>query len=662
MPARRCCALSLLFGLVLILAAMPARSEDQWTTPTPDELKMTSVPQVPGAPAVYLDYDQTNDENAHQVIVYVRIKVLTQAGVQYGDVELPYDKSDHYSIKKIEARTIHPDGTIIPFTSKPFDKQVVKAHSLRYNVKVFTMPDVTVGSILEYRYVLHYGEDTFIAPKWYAQQDLFVLREHFVFQPEKQSQYLEGGATTNSFEWTSVLPKGADVQKVKGQWELTMTDVAPIDDEKWMPPRHNLEYKVLFYYTNPRLPETADAFWQRTGGWYSAGVDAFMATDKLKKVVSSLVAPGDSDAVKVAKLYDAMMALENTSFTREETQKEEKVTHTVINSAADVWNAKRGNSSEIAMLFIALARAAGLKAYAMWVSDRSQEFFEKNDLNTDQLDDIVAIVVVNGKEEYFDPGARFCALGKLAWYHTATTGIRQGPTGATLANTPGSDFRDAETLRHAQLQLDAAGKLTGTVRVVMTGTPALIWRERALQTDQTQVKKEFEDDMKTDLPAGVDVSLEGFEGLSDWKTALTADLTVSGTLGTRTGKLLLLPASFFEASAKSVLLPEERHYAIYMEYAYAEQDEVSLTVPSGMKIEGMPKAESLALRAPANPADLWGEFDASYQTSAAGIQFKRILAIGMPLFPPSYYPQIRDFFGTVNAQDQQQVVLRSSGS
>lgn len=96
---------------------MPARSEDQWTTPTPDELKMTSVPQVPGAPAVYLDYDQTNDENAHQVIVYVRIKVLTQAGVQYGDVELPYDKSDHYSIKKIEARTIHPDGTIIPRAS-----------------------------------------------------------------------------------------------------------------------------------------------------------------------------------------------------------------------------------------------------------------------------------------------------------------------------------------------------------------------------------------------------------------------------------------------------------------------------------------------------------------------------------------------------------------
>jgi hypothetical protein len=89
------------------------------------------------------------------VTVYVRIKVLTAAGVKYGDVELPYDKGDHYSIRKIEARTIHCDGTIIPFTGKPYDRQILRAHSIRVGVKVFTMPDVTVGSVLEYRYVLH---------------------------------------------------------------------------------------------------------------------------------------------------------------------------------------------------------------------------------------------------------------------------------------------------------------------------------------------------------------------------------------------------------------------------------------------------------------------------------------------------------------------------
>ncbi len=620
---------------------------------------MTSVPQVPGAAAVYLDYEQTNDEDLHLVSYYVRIKILTVAGVKYGDVELPYDKGDHYSIKNIEARTIHSDGTAVPFTGKPYDKQILRAHSLRVNVKVFTMPDVTVGSILEYRYVLREDQYRFVAPKWYAQQGLFVLREQFVFQPDKQLEYMVGGANSRSFEWTSVLPKGASVEKVKGQWVLTMTNVPPIAKEKWMPPRQNIEYKVLFYYTNPSFPSTADAYWQRIGAWYTSWVDSFLDEGKLRKVVFSLVSPGDSDAVKVARLYDAMMGLENTDFTREESGREEKATHTLVNSAADVWNAKQGNGNQIALLFIGLARAAGLKAYAMWVSDRSQEVFEKNYLSTDQLDDVIAIVVVDGKEKYFDPGARFCEPGKLAWFNTASMGLRQGPTGAALASTPGADFREAETLRHAQLQLDAEGKLTGTIRVVMTGAPALGWRQSALQADEPQVAKEFEDEIKGGLPKGVEVNLSGFEGLSDWKTPLVANLTVSGTLGTHTGKLLLLPTSFFEAGTASTLLPEERQYAIYMDYAHAEQDNVSLTLPPGMKVEGIPQDAAIAMKDPIAPVNTIGLYRATYKVSASGIDVQRVMAIASPIFPASAYLQIRDFYGKVNAQDAEKVVLRS---
>lgn len=649
-----------LMGLVLLLAAVPARSEDQWTAPTPDELKMTSLSQVPGAPAVYLDYDQTNDEDIHQVTVYVRIKILTAAGLKYGDVALPYDKGDHYSIKKIEARTIHSDGTVIPFTGKPFDQQAIRAHSIRYNEKVFTMPDVTVGSILEYRYVLHYSQDSFIAPRWYAQQDLFVLREHFVFQPDRQPQLLMGGASARAFEWTSALPKGVNVQRVKGQWELTLQNVSPLADEVWMPPKENLESKVLFYYINPSESNTADGYWARTGKWYSAWVDFFADEDKLKNAALSIVSPGDSDAVKVARLYDAVMGITNTDLTREKTEKEAKAEHAVINTAADVWNAKEGNGNQIALLFIGLARAAGLKAYAMWVSDRSQKFFEKNYLSTDQLDDEIAIVVVDGKEEYFDPGVRFCQMGKLAWYDTASMGLRQGPSGAALASTPGADFRDAETGRRAQLQLDSAGNLTGTIRVTMSGAPALAWRQRALETDAAQVNKEFEDEIRKGLPRGVQVSVTGFEGLADWKPALVANLTVSGTLGTRAGKLLLLPASFFEASEKSQLLPETRQYAIYMDYGHAEEDDVSLALPPGMAVKGMPTDASFLLKDPGTPTQVAGEYQATYRPSASAIALKRILVVGLPLFPSSYYSQIRDFYGKLDVQDQEQVVLQSA--
>ena len=42
--------------------------------------------------------------------------------------------------------------------------------------KVFTMPDVEVGSIIEYRYKLRYDDNWFKAPDWYIQSDLLTRK------------------------------------------------------------------------------------------------------------------------------------------------------------------------------------------------------------------------------------------------------------------------------------------------------------------------------------------------------------------------------------------------------------------------------------------------------------------------------------------------------
>src|SRR5579863_6964145 len=96
---------------------------DQWTAPTAEELKMTSQPEVPGAAAVYLYKEEITDDKLHMWSKYVRLKVLTEAGKEFANVELKQYSSDEggYTISAIAGRTIHPDGTIIPFTGKPFD-------------------------------------------------------------------------------------------------------------------------------------------------------------------------------------------------------------------------------------------------------------------------------------------------------------------------------------------------------------------------------------------------------------------------------------------------------------------------------------------------------------------------------------------------------------
>src|SRR6516225_4791496 len=80
---------TLLFAALLV-AASPLLHADQWTAPTKEELAMTSIPEVPGAAAVYLNKEETTEDKLHAWSIYVRLKVLTEKGKDYANVELNY--------------------------------------------------------------------------------------------------------------------------------------------------------------------------------------------------------------------------------------------------------------------------------------------------------------------------------------------------------------------------------------------------------------------------------------------------------------------------------------------------------------------------------------------------------------------------------------------
>src|ERR1700726_4490987 len=85
--------------------------------PTPEELQMTAEPAAPGAAAIYLLRDERADDKLHVHTTYVRLKILNDKGKQYADQEISYE-GGQFSTFGIEGRTIHSDGTVIPFTGK----------------------------------------------------------------------------------------------------------------------------------------------------------------------------------------------------------------------------------------------------------------------------------------------------------------------------------------------------------------------------------------------------------------------------------------------------------------------------------------------------------------------------------------------------------------
>lgn len=644
--------------MVLSAAPCPLFGAATRTQPTPEELKMTSDPAAPDAAAVYLFREETVDDKVHYHRLYARIKILTEKGKEeYSDIEIPYE-AGMSNIRDVEGRTIHPDGTVVPFTGKPYDKELVKAGDIKINAKVFSMPDVQVGSILEYRWELGYSDYWFMPPAWTIQQPIYVHKAHYHFVPIDMStrtimvtDSLGKEAPANRMLYFPALPPGAAVRDGLDGFDLVVNDVAAIPEEEYSPPLNSFSYRLLFYYSPA---DTGAEFWKQEGKIWSKDVDRFAnPSGPIRDAVSKIVAPGDNDDQKLQKIYAAVMQLENTRFTRARSSEENKAEGLRVKTAADIWTQKRGSDDEITRLFIAMARAAGLKAYAMVVTERDRNILNTGYLNWDQFEDEIAIVQVGGKEKAFDPGQRYCEYGKLHWMHTQIIGIRQTDHGPEIAMTPSPSYQDNAEIRTANLELGDDGNVKGTVRVTMSGAEALRWRQIALRTDEQEAEKGFENELRQGIAGGLQVKVNHFLGLTDPGSALMAVIDVSGNVGTATGKRVFVPGALLEANTSPIFATEKRESPVDLRYPYAVQDQITVTLAPGLKVQSLPPAADI-------PLAQFAEARLKFSMAGSTYSVDRVVVLGQPLFKVQEYAQLREFFQKANAQDQQQVVLERS--
>ncbi|MGB7190280.1 MAG: DUF3857 and transglutaminase domain-containing protein, partial [Acidobacteriaceae bacterium] len=605
---------------------MSAFAFPEWQQPTPDELSMKSYAADPDAPAVYLFREETVDDLLHIHTVSARVKILSEKGKQeFADIEIPY-LATGYKIRGISGRTIHSDGTVIPFTGKPYDKLLIKQGNLRVMAKVFSMPDVQVGSILEYQWVLEYGDGTVSSPDWQIQQDIPVVKAHYHFTPSKavgDSNFTitqrENGHedVAHVLLYSYILPTGAKVTGGMRGYDLTVENLPAIPQGDYLPPTHSLYYRLTFYYSPFH---TGAEYWTTEGKYWSKNFDHFAdQSGKLRAAVKGIIAPGDTDEQKATKIYAAVMKLDNTSFSRQHSAAENKAEGVKIKNAEDVWTQQRGTGDEITRLFVAMARAAGLKAYGAIVVDRDRNIFNQNYLSWDQFDDELAIVSINGKEVYFDPGQRYCEFARLAWKHTWAGGLRQSDKGPEIFSTSAPAYTNNSVSRIARLTLSPDGHLTGLIYENMGGAQALRWRQAALRTDEAGVKKQFEDNLQHSMPPGVQVKLNHFIGITDFTHPLMAVVNVSGTLGTETGKHLFLPAVFFEAGDPPLFAKTHRESSVYMHYPYMIKDDFQLMLPDNLVVESLPKSGDIPF---APNADYLIKFGSGPHTFAYGRLFR----------------------------------------
>ncbi|HEY1805352.1 MAG TPA: DUF3857 domain-containing protein [Terracidiphilus sp.] len=655
----------LLRGAALLIAAVsPVMICAQFQQPTDEELKMTADPKAPGAAAVYLDIQEVENDPLHYESFYMRIKVLTEKGKELATIELPYLKGN-WKVGQIKGRTIHADGTIIPLTVKPEDLMIAKNGDLQANKKVFALPSAEVGSILEYYYEIHYDDDQFSSPWWTIQQSYFVHKAHYQFTPFKAfmprgtpgtdtSMVLEDrrGRAATALIWWPRLPAGVTVKtSVNGSYSVDVTDVPPIPDEDWMPPIGSMLENVRFYYS---FTNNGNEFWAGESKYWSKDVDRFAEpSPAIHDAVNGLISPTDSDLDKAKKLYEAVQALDNTDYSRKKSASEMKeLKIKEVKNAKDTWAQKSGSSEDIAMLYLAMLRAAGLQAYAIKVVDRDRALFDPTFLDFDQLDTTLVALMTGGKEIVLDPGEKMCPFQTVNWRHSDAGGVSQSAQGITYSITPPQLYKDNVTQRLGDVFVDAQGGVTGRINIVMNGQAALHWRQRSLREDDTELKKEFDhEELEGQMPDGVEAHVDHFLSMDDPYTNLMAVVNLKGSLGTATAKRMILPGFFYETRSRVPFVKEEiRQVGVDMHYARRVTDEITYHLPDGATVEGAPEDANI-------PWPSHALLVAKSAGQPGQITIAQTLSIGFTFAKPDEYQDLRAFYQKVAGADEEQLVL-----
>lgn len=694
------------FSLLLIGATLPLVAHAQFQPPSKEELQMTTDPKAPGAPAVYLERLETTDDPHHFLTVYARIKVLSEKGLDAAVVHIPYQRKvvlhasgdnssrmasgfstswdapnvthsgedapndvDSVTLKTevaaIEGRTIHPDGTIVPLTGAPADLLMVRRGRNQVNEVTFSLPSVEVGSVIEYRYQVRYDLEEGAAD-WEIQKPYFTHHARFTMTPDEQfspfrNKLGNAGVQDSALIDTTtqeiltdiregaILPANMTVKaEASGMYTLDVTDIPPVAQEPYSPPAEGRAYRVAFYYV--AHPDLKD-YWQTHMTLWSKKLNQYTEpTQALKSTVQEMLTGTTTDLEKAKKLYEITAKIENTDFSP---SGEPGIGSGWIpqGNVEQVLLDKKGTSNQIAYLYYALARVAGLNARVERIASRSMRFFNIQFRDPAQLDTALVVLNIDGKDVTVDPGSKMAPFETLHWAHAETGGLALINGKLETVITPEQKVTDNSVIHVGSLNVSAQGAVSGSLKVAFIGQEALRLRQIGVRLGADAVKNEVNRMLAGDAPAGVQVTVDRVVYLDDPNRQLLAIVTVAGDLGTPAGTRLALPRNFFGTRQENPYPTEEnRTNPVDVRFPAQTQDQITYVLPAGLALADKPQESLLK----------WDQnalYQAKTKAEANSVTNVRLVARGFTMLEPKDYAGLHDFFQKVVAANQDQIVL-----
>ncbi len=379
------------------------------------------------AEAVYLLHEAVSNYNDNYNLItdhHVRIKILKEKGIEYGNIVIPfYSSNDFEYITDIEGIVINYDESGKSSIQRLDRKSIFTKKTTKYHSEMrFAFPAVKTGSIIDYTYrstMKHYGG----LDDWTFQEELPVYKSTYSLTiiPNYEFSYL--------FSKSPNLPAEVKNDPQSGRIYFAMKNIPGLRDEPYMDARKDYLQRVTFqlaahnevsssgYSTTTSNRTKYNSSWQQViqelmssssfGNQLNKKLDD---TDDFIKQVKTVAA----DVEKVKLVFNYVRS--NMSWNR-------------IGSISSpdgikgAWNKRSGTNGEINLILVNLLKETGLEAWPLLVSERKNGRINKDYPSVDHFNTVYAYVAAGNKKYYLDANDKFTPAGIIPHAILNTTAL-----------------------------------------------------------------------------------------------------------------------------------------------------------------------------------------------------------------------------------------------
>ncbi len=579
----------------------------------------------------------------------VRIKVLKEKGLDEANIKIHFYSASNYEyIKNIAGITYNLDNSGKVTTTK-LDKSsiYVKRINDRVSEVSFTLPDVKVGSVFEYKYT---DEKKSIenVPDWYFQDDIptryssYTTKVPTIFRFVSQVLAYQKIEQKREIVNDNIYYGSTSVSDQSEEKTYIIRNIPALTDEPYMGAEKDYLQRVVSQLSRIDYPDGRSD--EILSSWPKLTEELLKDEDfgmQLKKHLPHTKELDDS-LVNVTDDYHKMLLIHD--YVRKNMNWNGYENIYSSDGIRSAWDKKSGSNAELNFILIDLLRDAGLKAFPLLVSTK-----DNGTVNTiypflDQFNNTMTCVLIGDKRYVLDASDKYNPAYLIPYdvLNNEAFLVDQEYGGWIRLSNNKDRWRNLVTI---YADIDSSDLLEGKATIYSYG-----YSKNPRVKEWKEDKSSFSDLFNKNFSAlkvenikvkNLDVDTLPLEQKLDFSLPLSSS-----------GDYKYFSLNLFQGLEKNPFIADDRKTDIDFDYPKSYTILGKIDIPQGYQFEELPQNIKMIM------PDTSIVLERLIQPDSSFISFRITLNFARSSYPASNYPSFHEFYKQLFSKLNEQIVIK----